>query len=161
MVHEYKYLDVLIDDSLTFKQHIEKLVKKPRIKLGFYFRNKLCFSFNAKKRLVAATFLSVLDYGDLLYMNASAKCLHMVDTAFHASLRFITNCKPLKHHCELYSRVGWSALATRRLSHWYTFIYKALLGLLPSYICSLIVQRSPGPYSFSGLFVAFGSICLY
>ena len=35
-----------------------------------------------KKRLVAATFLPVLDYGDLLYMNASAKCLHMIDTAY-------------------------------------------------------------------------------
>ena len=65
---------------------------KLRLNLGFYFRNKLGFSFNVKKKLVAATFLSVLDYGDLLYMHTSAQCLHKVDTAYHASLRFITNC---------------------------------------------------------------------
>uniref|UniRef100_A0A3P9K1B3 Reverse transcriptase domain-containing protein n=1 Tax=Oryzias latipes TaxID=8090 RepID=A0A3P9K1B3_ORYLA len=129
VVHEYKYLGVLIDDSLTFKPHVENLVKKLRLKLGFYFRNKLCFSFEVKKRLVAATFLSVLDYGDLFYMNASAQCLRMIDTVYHSSLRFITNCKTMTHHCELYSRVGWPALTIRRRIHWYTFIYKALLGL--------------------------------
>ena len=107
----------------------------------------MCFSFNVKKKLVAATFLYVLDYGDLLYMHTSAQCLHKVDTAYHASLRFITNCKALTHHCELYSRVGWPALATRRLCHWYSFIYKAILGLLPYYLCVLIKQKSAGNYS--------------
>ena len=147
IVNSYKYLGILIDDSLTFKPHVLYLVKKLRLKLGFYFRNKLCFSFNVKKKLVAATFLSVLDYGDLLYMHTSAQCLHKVDTAYHASLRFITNCKALTHHCELYSRVGWPALATRRLCHWYSFIYKAILGLLPYYLCVLIKQKSAGNYS--------------
>lgn len=145
VVHEYKFLGVVIDESLTFNQQIEKLVMKLRIKQSFYLCNKLCFSVNAKNQLVAATFLPVLDYGDVLYMNASAKYLYMVDIAYHASLRFIPNCKPLTDHCELYCMVGWSTLATRRLSHWYTFIHKVILGLLPVYICSLRAQRSPGP----------------
>lgn len=65
VVHEYKYLGIVIDDSLTFKPLIDKLVKKLKLKLGFFFRNKTCFSFGVKKRLVSATFLSVLDYGDV------------------------------------------------------------------------------------------------
>ena len=69
-------------------------------------------------------------------MHTSTQYLHMVDTAYHASLRFITNCKALTHHCE-YCRVGWPALTTRRLCHWYTFIYKAIIGLLPIYNASL------------------------
>ena len=35
--------------------------------LGFYFRHKPCFTFQARKTLVNATFLPVLDYGDILY----------------------------------------------------------------------------------------------
>lgn len=147
VVHEYKYLGVLIDNSLTFKPHIEQLVKKLKLKLGFFFRNKLCFSFEVKKRLVTATFLSVLDHGDLFYMNASSSCLQMVDTVYHASLGFITNCRAMTHHCELFSRVGWPSLVTRRQGHWYTFIFKAMLGLLPPYICTLITQRSVDSYS--------------
>ena len=147
VVHMYKYLGVLIDDSLSFKPHIDNLVKKLKLKLGFFFRHKFCFSFEVKKRLVTATFLSSLDYGDLIYMNASAKCLCKIDAVYHASLRFITNCRALNHNCELYSRVGWPTLSTRRLGHWCTFIYKAILGLLPSYICNLITQKSIGSYS--------------
>lgn len=147
LVHTYKYLGILIDDSLTFKPHVENLVKNLKLKLRFYFQNTLCFSFNTKKRLVAATFLPVLDYGDILYMNASAQCLRMVDSVYHASLRFITNCKFQTHHCELYSQVGWPALVSRRNSHLYSFIFKAILGLLPSYICSLLVMKHAGRYS--------------
>uniref|UniRef100_A0A3B3HCE9 Reverse transcriptase domain-containing protein n=1 Tax=Oryzias latipes TaxID=8090 RepID=A0A3B3HCE9_ORYLA len=146
LVHVYKYLGILIDDALSFKPHIENLVRKLKLKLGFLFRNKCCFSFGIKKRLVTATFLSILDYGDLLYMNATAQCLSKIDSVYHAALRFVTNCKASTHHCELYSRVGWSSLSTRRFTHWCIFIYKSLLGLLPSYICSLIKLRTVESY---------------
>ena len=102
-----------------------------KLKLGFYFRNKACLSFEARRRLVSATFMPLLYYGDILYMNASAQCLRSIDTLYHGTLRFILNCKTLTHHCTLYTRDGWPSLVTRRLRHWYTFIYKAILGLLP------------------------------
>lgn len=142
----YKYLGILLDDTLTFKAHIENLVRKLKLKLGFLFRNKICFSFHVKKRLVSATFVSILDYADLLYMNASSQCLSKIDSVYHGALRFITNCRAQTHHCELYARVKWSSLTTRRLTHWYTFIYKAILGLLPPYICSLITVRNIESY---------------
>lgn len=40
VVHTYKYLGILLDDTLTCKAHIENLVKKLKLKLGFLFRNK-------------------------------------------------------------------------------------------------------------------------
>ena len=146
VVTSYRYLGFLIDDSLTFEPLVRYLVKKLRLKLFVFFRNKMCFSFNVKKRLVAATFLSVMDYGDLLYMHTSVQCLNMIDLAYHSSLRFITNCKARTHHCQLYSQVGWPALSSRRLSHYCIFIYKAILGVLPSYVCSLITRKSVGPH---------------
>lgn len=146
-VKSFKYLGILIDDSLSFKGHVEHLVRKLRLKIGFYFRNRLCFSFNAKKKLVAATFTPILDYGDLIYMNAPTQVLKLFDSVYHAALRFITNCKPRTHHCELYTRVGWPALENRRLSHWYMFIYKGILRLLPSYLCEYIQPKGAGLYS--------------
>lgn len=86
--------------------------EKPRLKLSFDFRNKLCFSWCTKKKqtkeLVPAIVLLILDYGDLLCVPATA--LALIDTAYHASLRFITYCKALTHHCEPYTQVGWSGL---------------------------------------------------
>ena len=55
VVTSYKYLGILIDDGLSFKLYIQQLTKKMKLKLGFYFRNKACFSFEARRRLVLAT----------------------------------------------------------------------------------------------------------
>ena len=77
------------------------------------------FSFEARKRLVTVTFWPVLDYGDLIYMNAPAHCLERLDAAYHSALRFVTNCKALTHHCTLYAKAGLPSLTVRRLSHWY------------------------------------------
>lgn len=62
-VSEYKYLDIIIYNTLHFGSHIKYLKQELKKKLGFYFRNKLCFSFNVRKKLVSATFLPFLDYG--------------------------------------------------------------------------------------------------
>uniref|UniRef100_A0AAR2LDX0 Reverse transcriptase domain-containing protein n=1 Tax=Pygocentrus nattereri TaxID=42514 RepID=A0AAR2LDX0_PYGNA len=52
---EYKYLGIWLDDKLTFKPHINKLVSKCRQKLGYLYRNKSCFPVYARKRIVEAT----------------------------------------------------------------------------------------------------------
>lgn len=78
MVSCYRYLGIWLDDFLSFKSQVDTLFKKLRLKFGLYFRNKTCFSFEARKRLVSATFLTLVDYNDLLYINVSVHCLHMI-----------------------------------------------------------------------------------
>ncbi len=49
-VSVYKYLGFLLEESLSFKQHIEWcLTKKLRVKLGFYYRNERLFLFQCEK----------------------------------------------------------------------------------------------------------------
>ncbi len=141
LVKEYKYLGIIVDDVLYFSSHITQLKKKLKIKLGFYFRNKFCFSFNVRKKLVTATFLPMLDYGDVVYQFAPSYLLSSLDAVYHGALRFISDCKTSTYHCILYNRVGWSSLLIRRKMHWYLIIYKAILGMLPSYLCCLIKQK--------------------
>ena len=61
-------------------------------------------------------------------------------------MRYVTNLRPLTHRCTLYMKVGWPSLSQRRLSHWYVFIYKAILGQLPSYLCSFITLQENSTY---------------
>ena len=46
----YKYFGRHIDESLTFKEHIESLAKL-KLKLGFFFGNESCFSSHVRKQL--------------------------------------------------------------------------------------------------------------
>ncbi len=141
LVSEYKYLGIIIDDKLRFDSYINYLRLKLKKQLGFYFRNKSCFSFNARKKLVSGTFLPILDYWDVVYQHASSYLLASLEAVYHGALSFITDCKFSTHHCILYNRVAWSSLAVRRQMHWYLLIYKAILGFLPSYLCCLIHQK--------------------
>ncbi len=52
VVSKYKHLGFLIDDSLSFGPHIQYLVRKLQSKPGLF---------------LAAKFLSVLDYCDIIY----------------------------------------------------------------------------------------------
>ncbi len=67
------------------------LIRKLQIKLGFYFINKSNLTFNAKKKLIESTFLTVLDYGDILYMHASSILTSRESGIYHASLHFISS----------------------------------------------------------------------
>lgn len=45
----YQYLGIWIDGSLNFKPHVLNPMRRPGLKLFFYFWNKLCFSLDVKK----------------------------------------------------------------------------------------------------------------
>src|SRR4029434_4094635 len=110
-VTSYKYLGIWVDEKLDFKSHVNQLVKKLRIKLGFLYRNRCRFTFPDRKRIIESVFISVLDYGDVIYGNASHSTLKTLDAVYHSALRFITGDRYGTHHCTLYNKVGWPALS--------------------------------------------------
>ena len=137
-VKEYKYLGLWIDEKLTFKHHVDILSSKLRQKIGFLYRNRSNFPPSCRKRVIESVFMSVLDYGDVIYRHAAVTTLKALDSVYHSALRFITQDKYNTHHCVLYDKVGWTSLAARRDYHWYQFIFKGISGRLPPYITSLL-----------------------
>lgn len=111
------------------------IAEETEVKAGLFFRNIACFSFNARKHNL------LLDYGGVAHMNASVHSLCLLDAAYHRALRFITGCEPLTFHCVLYSLTSWSLLSMCRTTHCYLFIYKPIIGLLPSYLSMYMTQK--------------------
>ena len=126
IVNEYKHLGIWLDDKCTFKQHVNKRTCKLRQKRGSLYRNKVCLPKHTRKKIIEATLLPVLDYGDVLYRDAPVTTLKSLDSVYHAALRFITGDPYNTHHCILYEKVGWSSLSVRRETHWLLFIYKEI-----------------------------------
>ena len=146
-VTEYKYLGIWLDERLTFKFHITNLASKSRQKIGFLYRNKDSFPPLCRKRIIESIFLSVLDYGDVIYRHASHSVLKILDPVYHSAIRFITDDAYQTHHCNLYDKVGWPSLSKRRDIHWYLFIFKSLIGKQPPYITGMLDQKNIGRYS--------------
>ena len=42
-VKVYTYLGVGFDDKMSFTVHVENLIRKLKLKIGFYYRHKACF----------------------------------------------------------------------------------------------------------------------
>ncbi len=116
-VNSYKYLGIWLDERLGFNIHIENLLKKLRPKLGFLFRIKKCFPFEAKKRIIQSCFLSVLNYGDVVYMHANLSLLKKLDSIYHAAIRFVTNTSSRSH------QNGWMVLLVPKEKNAHTTIY--------------------------------------
>jgi hypothetical protein len=81
---------IWIDENMSFKKHTGEFIKKLRIKMGLFYRNRSYLSLNSRKQIIQSMFLSVLDYGDIIYMNAAATSLKMLDAVYHNALHFIT-----------------------------------------------------------------------
>ena len=54
--------------------------------------------------------MSILDYGDIIYIHAAASTLKLLDAIVHCALRLITGDSYRTHHCVLYQKVGWASL---------------------------------------------------
>jgi hypothetical protein len=115
---------------------ITELVKKLKWRIRFFIEiNLVC---HHRKEIAQATFMSVLDYGDVLYMHGSASVLKKLDAVYHAVLRFVTGANLCTHHCFLYTSVGWDSLTFRRTRHWLILVFKAVSQKLPNDLNSKI-----------------------
>ncbi|KAK0136519.1 RNA-directed DNA polymerase from mobile element jockey [Merluccius polli] len=137
----YKYLGIWIDEKLNFSSHID-FAKQLRQKIGFFYRHKSSLPLSCRKRIIESVFMPVLDYGDIIYRNASMSSLKILDVIYHSAIRFATSASYNTHHCTLYATIGWPSLTERRFKHWIQFIYKAIIGKLPSYISLLLNCQS-------------------
>lgn len=54
--------------------------------LRFYYRNQPCLNTAERKIRVQTTFLPVLGFGDVLYMNAASSAIHRMDAVHHKTL---------------------------------------------------------------------------
>lgn len=82
------------------KLNVSELVKKFKIKIGLFYSSRACLSFDNKKEVVQ-TILSVLDYGDIIYMHVAESTLKLLDAVFHCALRLITSNHFRTHNCVL------------------------------------------------------------
>jgi hypothetical protein len=76
VVTSYKYLEVWMDGTLAFSQHISKLQAKVKSRLGFLYRYHSSFTTAAKVTLIQMT---MLDDGDVIYRSAGKGALEWLD----------------------------------------------------------------------------------
>ncbi len=127
---------------MSFKHHIDGIIKKSYGCLSSLYRSINCFLFQVRKRLISQLILPIIDYVDIIYQNTSDTSLKPLNILHNSLCRFVLRCPYRTHHCMLYKALDWLQPNSRRQYHWFQFLFKCIYFNCPSYLKQFLVPSS-------------------
>ena len=123
-VFQYKYLGVIIDQTLSFHNHLKNTIKLVAHKLFLLHKNRFYITESASIKIYKSMILPYLDYGDIFFMNANAEQLRKLQTLQNRALRCFEICIKTNSIEMLHSSAQIPKLEPRRTSHLLNFMFK-------------------------------------
>ncbi len=116
-VDEMKYLGVILDEHLTFDQHINYIIHKSSKKLGVLRRAREYLNKTTKILLYKSLILPHLDYCDLIYMCTKEENLAKLQQIQNCACRIILKADNLTSTKVLHQNLNLPTLKQRRAIH--------------------------------------------
>lgn len=143
-VNHTKFLGVVVDQKLSWKQHVEHLCLKISKSIGMINRIKFKLNRNALILLYKTLIYPHLSYCNIIWGTASQSALKQLTILQKRIVRIITHSYYLAHTSPLFHELKLLKLAD--LNNYVTgiFIYKYINNLLPS-VCRSLITLNPLP----------------
>ena len=139
-VHSMKYLGVIIDDDLKWKNHLASISKKINVNNARIRRTYSVLPQSVRLKVHNTISVPVIDYASTVWGDFSQSILKYIDRLEHMCARTITgnfdfiNVRGL----ELMQKLQMSYFINRLNYYTSVILYKAVHGLAPDHICNLI-----------------------
>ncbi len=124
-------LGVVIDDQLTFSDHMAKTALAYRFALFNIKKIRPFLSEHASQLLVQALVLSRLDYCNVLLAGLPASSIKPSQLIQYAAARFIFNQPKRMHVTPLFINLHWLPMAVHLKFRALMFAYKTTTGSAP------------------------------
>ena len=131
VVSDFKYLGVLIDNNLTFKEHIKKVSKCVKFNLSNFRHIRSCMSTKAALMYMHSMILSHITYCLTTWSQASNTALKPLLSLYKKTLKVLDRKSNNYHHCHIllkYKLLNWENLI--KYSH-SCLMYKIIHGRAP------------------------------
>lgn len=138
-VEEFKYLGLWLDSQLTFRTHIDSIVKNINCSLRILYRSINCFTKQIRLKIITQLLLPIIDYADVVYQNTADLNLKPLNVIYNSICRFVLRCPFRTHHCQMYQSLNLLSLNSRRQFHWLQFVYKCIFSNYPSYLKQYLI----------------------
>ena len=107
-VKELKYLGMILDETLSFKSHIEKLSTRLSKTLGILSNIKHLIPISIKKNIYSSLILSHLNYCSTIWCNANQTDINKLRVILNRACRHILNIRETKTpSIYLYRKLNW------------------------------------------------------
>ena len=145
-VSSHRHLDVIFNDTLTWPDHVTRVITKASAKIGFPRR--------LSKRLVALVLRELflccigpaIEYARVVWSGLSASDTKRLERCNKSAARLTTRISPSAdvYHEHLLARAGIQSLQKRREPAQFMFCCRALAGRLPAHLQSVVSAWLPG-----------------
>ena len=125
----YKYLGVLLDSNLNFKQLVDKLLVKISKRIGVLGRIRNNLTVDAANKVYQSLVLPVMDYCDVAWSSIGKIERDKLDRAQRRAARIVLKTKD----SDAEKNLKWLPLSMRRDMHTINLTFKCLKGSPPMF----------------------------
>ena len=127
----FKYLGVLINENLSWSDHVDYVISKVSKRLGMLQRIKHLLPVWTRNHLINALILPILDYGDIVWGDKSnITLMNNIQIMHNKVAKFVLNQPKFSLSSEALEKLNWRTLFARRKCRRLVFIYKCLNNLI-------------------------------
>ena len=113
----YKYLGVIVNETLTWRDHVDYISTKVNQLLGILRRIKHLLPIHTRELYVKSMILPLLDYSDIVWGDKHNKALM-------AKVQLLQNKAKHSSATEAINELDWLVLSERRWQHRLSFVFK-------------------------------------
>ena len=158
-VHSTKFLGVIIDDKLTWSDHITTITKTVSRNTGILAKLRVFIPLSTLFSLYNTLILPHLTYCNIVWAHTSNSKLHSLFVVQKRAIRICTSAHPRDHTAPLFARLNTLTLSDINKLHTAIFMFKFTHNLLPrsfsSYFTSVRNTHTYSTRSRNNLFLPF------
>ena len=143
-VTQIKLLGVIIDNSLSFKAHIQEICRKVNAKVSILRRIRKLIPSDIMIKLYKAFILPHFEYASPLFIGLSMGLSAKLESTNAFALRTLLNYSRSTAYEELLKIAHIKSLEHRRIEQALILVYKSIYSQAPNYIQELFFLRGGG-----------------
>ncbi|XP_073702519.1 uncharacterized protein [Garra rufa] len=138
-----KNLGVILDSNLSLENHISYVTKTAFFHLRNIAKLRNMLPVSDAEKLVHAFMTSRLDYCNALLGGCPASSINKLQVVQNAAARVLTRSRKYDHITPILQSLHWLPIRFRITYKILLLTYKALNGLAPAYLTSLLLRYKP------------------
>lgn len=136
-------LGITIDQAMSLKQQIAKVVKSCRFYIHKLWKIRKYLTPDTAKSIVHAMIISRIDYCNALYINMPDSHIEPLEKVLREAARLVTQTPRYERITPVMRSLHWLPVKYRIKFKVLLLVYKALNGLAPSYIRDMLKLYVP------------------
>ena len=136
-VRKFKFLGVVVNDTLTWDDHINHLVSKISRNINLLRRISWFLPSSLLILYLKSYILPLLDYCDTVWNGCTQKNSDKLQRIFNYGCRIALHKKRSHSATAMHKEIGLSTLQKRRMLHIAQMMYKCQVSRVPPYLSSL------------------------